>query len=513
MMRKFILGLIANSLIISICFYFFNWLKWRTYFPSLSINLTFILFYFVWLTVALITKKYTISNKQLKADILSTIALSDLIELIVFGVLIKYLRHFENIRFVIIYSLLLASIIELLLGYLFAYIRRTTTRQPFYEEQLNGFTEKSISDEPPVSVKKRIRIKEELYHYPSPVDLHQIIIEETNENTFNFLQDYFTHPLETLVLSTTTAFNIYNQPREKFKVIINLKRVNDIQYINKFFEAINSKLDHSGIFIDWVETYPLKKKRILADYIKGLNYLVYTTDFIFHRIFPKLPVTKKIYFFLTKGRNRVLSKAETFGRLYSCGFEIIEDRFIDNRLFFVVQKIKEPAYDKNPTYGPFIRLKRIGKSGKIIGVYKLRTMHAYSEYLQGYVHTMNDLQEGGKFKDDFRITTLGRIFRKLWIDELPMFINLVKGDLKLVGVRPLSQHYFNLYSEELQERRLKYKPGLIPPFYADLPKTLDDIMKSEIRYLDAYDKSPVLTDIVYFFRAWYNIIFKRARSG
>ncbi|MCX6250403.1 MAG: sugar transferase [Bacteroidetes bacterium] len=512
-MRKFIFGFFTNSLLIAVCYYFFNWLKWGTLILPLSINLTFVLFFFVWLVVALLTKKYVITNKELKIEILSTIALSDLIELIVFGILIKYLRHFENIRFVILYTLLLTSIVELILGYSFAYFKKTTVRQPFYEEHANGFTAKSPVVEPPVYKRKKSPVPDEFYHYPGPIDLHQIIIEETNENTFNFVKDYFTNPHDTLVLSTTTVFNIYNQPREKFKVIINLKRINDIQYINKFFEAINTKLDNTGIFIDWVETYSLKKKRILAEYVVGLNYLVYAFDVIFHRIFPKLPVTKKIYFFLTKGRNRVLSKAETFGRLYSCGFEIIEDLFIDNRLFFVVRKIKEPAFDKNPTYGPLIRLKRIGKNGKIIGVYKLRTMHAYSEYLQGYIHTKNDLQEGGKFKNDFRITTLGRIFRKLWIDELPMLINLIKGDLKFVGVRPLSQHYFNLYSEELQERRLKYKPGLIPPFYADLPKTLDEIMKSEIRYLDSYDKSPIFTDISYFFKAWYNIIFKRARSN
>jgi lipopolysaccharide/colanic/teichoic acid biosynthesis glycosyltransferase len=140
-------------------------------------------------------------------------------------------------------------------------------------------------------------------------------------------------------------------------------------------------------------------------------------------------------------------------------------------------------------------------------------MHAYSEYLQAYVFQLNNLQEGGKFSNDFRVTTLGRIFRKLWIDELPMLINLLRGDLKVVGVRPLSQHYFNLYSRELQEKRIKYKPGLVPPFYADLPKTLQEIMDSEMKYLEQYEQHPIITDIKYFFKAFYNIIFKRARSN
>jgi lipopolysaccharide/colanic/teichoic acid biosynthesis glycosyltransferase len=94
-----------------------------------------------------------------------------------------------------------------------------------------------------------------------------------------------------------------------------------------------------------------------------------------------------------------------------------------------------------------------------------------------------------------------------------MIINLLRGELKIVGVRPLSQHYFNLYTKELQERRIKYKPGLIPPFYVDNPKTLEEIMASEIKYLDAYDKHPLLTDLRYFFVAVYNIVFKRYRSN
>lgn len=114
--------------------------------------------------------------------------------------------------------------------------------------------------------------------------------------------------------------------------------------------------------------------------------------------------------------------------------------------------------------------------------------------------------------NDYRISTAGRILRKFWLDELPMIINLLKGDLKLVGVRPLSRHYFSLYSRELQELRSKHCPELIPPYYADMPKTLDEIMASEINYLNAYDKQPFLTDIRYFFKAFYNILIKKARS-
>ena len=99
------------------------------------------------------------------------------------------------------------------------------------------------------------------------------------------------------------------------------------------------------------------------------------------------------------------------------------------------------------------------------------------------------------------------------MDEFPMLINFFKGNMKLVGVRPLSRHYFDLYNKSLQDRRIKYKPGLIPPFYADLPSDLDAIQESETRYLDKYDKHPILTDFTYFWKSVWNILFRYARSG
>ena len=132
-----------------------------------------------------------------------------------------------------------------------------------------------------------------------------------------------------------------------------------------------------------------------------------------------------------------------------------------------------------------IALPRVGKEGKMIKVYKLRTMHPYSEYIQDYVYKLHDLQDGGKFKNDFRITSWGAVCRKIWLDELPMLINFLRGDMKLVGVRPLSKQYFELYREDVRERRIKYKPGLIPPFYADMPADLEEIQASELKYLDS----------------------------
>jgi len=140
-------------------------------------------------------------------------------------------------------------------------------------------------------------------------------------------------------------------------------------------------------------------------------------------------------------------------------------------------------------------------------------MHPYSEYLQDYMYKRNGLREGGKFENDFRVTGWGKFMRKHWLDELPMIYNWIKGDLQLFGVRPLSAHYLSLYSNDLQEMRKKVKPGLIPPFYADLPKTFTEICESERRYIQAYIGNPIKTQWVYFGKAFYNIALKGVRSN
>ena len=157
-------------------------------------------------------------------------------------------------------------------------------------------------------------------------------------------------------------------------------------------------------------------------------------------------------------------------------------------------------------------MNRVGYQGKIIGVYKLRTMYPYSEYCQELIMRENKLAKSGKILNDFRITTWGKFFRKIWLDELPMFINFFKREVGLVGVRPLSITYFKKYPKDLQDLRIKTKPGLLPPYYADLPQSFDEILLSENKYLEKKLKSPFLTDIKYFYLAVINIVFKGARS-
>jgi len=288
--------------------------------------------------------------------------------------------------------------------------------------------------------------------------------------------------------------------------------INKCRYINKFFEACNRALMDDGSINIRFETKDQRKHRILAENLWGLNWVLLLLDFVFHRAAPKVTLSKAMYFWLTHGKRRVLSKTEVLGRMICCGFDIESYETGNTCDTVVAVKKREPKYDPNPTYGPLISLKRLGKGGKLISVYKIRTMHPFSEYLQSYVMANNGLAEGGKFNEDFRITRWGRFLRKTWLDELPMILNWLNGDLKLVGVRPISSHYYSLYPEDLQNMRKHVKPGLLPPYYADLPSTLEEIIESERRYLLASKEHRIWTDVRYGARICWNIFFRGKRS-
>lgn len=318
---------------------------------------------------------------------------------------------------------------------------------------------------------------------------------------------------ETHILKTTLLFSVEAIEDGPVKAVVNLNKINDIRGINDFFKAVNSKLSVGGLFIGCFESQAQRRKRILNKYPFIFAQIYFLSDFIFKRVFPKLFLTRWFYFFVTAGRNRVISKAESLGRLVFAGFDIADVKEINGLTYFLCKKTLRAIPDKVPSFGFLFKMQRVGRNDKLIQVYKIRTMHPYAEYLQDYIYQQNDLKNGGKFRNDFRITSWGRFLRKCWLDELPMIINFFKGELKLVGVRPISKQYLNLYSEELKSKRKTVKPGLLPPFYADMPSSLDEIMISEISYIDNYNKNPFATDVKYFFKASKNILFNHARTN
>jgi len=344
--------------------------------------------------------------------------------------------------------------------------------------------------------------------------LKALLTNKVGEKAYHFFKSFIDpESVDTLVVSTTNEFNILNHSLP-VNAILNLSKVNNIRYINKFFEQVNGKLQNGNTFIVCFETIAARKERHRIGNIPILRNLWFGAEFIFLRVFPKVWGFKKIYFSVTRGRNRLLSKAEVMGRLVSCGFNIEASEAFNGLTYVVCKKITEPVFNMGASYGPLFKMPRMGKDGKLIGVYKFRTMHPYAEYLQDYVLQLNGYAKTGKPKNDFRLTPWGRFLRRYWLDELPQLLNVCKGDLKLVGVRPISERYFQDIPKDLQQLRLKFKPGCIPPYVAlNRNSDVNSVLQAEREYLQEKLKRPYATDTRYFFNAIFNTIFKRKRSA
>lgn len=318
----------------------------------------------------------------------------------------------------------------------------------------------------------------------------------------------------TVVIDTEDGHTLAQYRKRHPQAFISQCYLNRVRHLNTFLNRANEELEDGGYLWCHCRTARLKKKLIFDRYPPVINWIVYISHYIWHRVIPKLPATRWLYFDLTKGHSRTYNRVEVLGRMYRAGFEVIDEEFRFGEYFVLSKKVKPPIWNDKPTGSPIIKLRRVGKGGKLIGVFKFRTMYSYSEYVQPYIYEHSGLREGGKFKDDYRINFWGKLFRAIWLDELPMIINLLKGDIKLVGVRPLSQHYFSLYSPEAQEIRVKVKPGLLPPFFYEKqsPRTIEEIQESECRYTLSYLQHPFKTDWRYFWGIVGNIIFRGKRS-
>lgn len=345
--------------------------------------------------------------------------------------------------------------------------------------------------------------------------LRASILEFAPEKVLRYIEKNVNlYSTSTFTLRSSDLYNINKLPNYRYDVLVNFMPLNHIRGVNKMFTTVNDKLPDNGIWICCYEPQSVTKRNILKRFPVVIGWLYYVAFFCYKRVLPKLLMTSRLYFDITEGKNRVLSKAEVLGRLCYCGFEIIDERKKGDLNYVVARRKFRPEITVRRLYGILVKLNRIGKNGKVFKVYKFRTMHPYSEFLQAYVYEHYSLQEGGKFNHDIRVTTLGRFMRRYWIDELPMLLNLLKGDMKLVGVRPISQQYFSLYSKELQEKRVRHKPGLLPPFYADMPKTLEEIEASEMRYLSmCEEKGTWRTDFMYFWKIIHSIVWKHAHSS
>jgi exopolysaccharide biosynthesis polyprenyl glycosylphosphotransferase len=185
--------------------------------------------------------------------------------------------------------------------------------------------------------------------------------------------------------------------------------------------------------------------------------------------------------------NRSKAQQLAGGSVYASDFRIKErtagerlcKRSMDLLLSLLVLSLGAPFFlaigllIKLTSKGPvFFRQQRIGENGRPFDCFKFRTMRSdtddalHREFAQNFIQGRMEqtaLDENGssiyKLQEDPRITAVGNFLRKTSLDELPQFINILRGEMTVVGPRPPVLYEYDCY-EEWHKLRLKVKPGL-----------------------------------------------------
>jgi exopolysaccharide biosynthesis polyprenyl glycosylphosphotransferase len=150
------------------------------------------------------------------------------------------------------------------------------------------------------------------------------------------------------------------------------------------------------------------------------------------------------------------------------GWPIFAKRIVDFAISFIAITLLSPILllaailIKLTSAGPiFFIQKRVGLHKRPLNVYKFRTMAPDAERRIHEVEHLNEVS-GPVFKiaNDPRLTPIGKLLRKTSIDELPQLFNVLKGEMSLVGPRPLPVRDYEGFNEDWQRRRFSVKPGI-----------------------------------------------------
>lgn len=173
--------------------------------------------------------------------------------------------------------------------------------------------------------------------------------------------------------------------------------------------------------------------------------------------------------------------------------------------FFLLVGIIIKIDSKGPV---FFAHDRIGKNGKPFKMYKFRTMHKNAqEMIKDFTEEqMKEWKENYKLKDDPRITKVGNVLRKTSLDELPQIWNIIKGDLSIIGPRPIVTDELKKYGEN-KEKFLSVTPGLTGYWQANgrSDTTYEERMEMELYYVDHISWK---LDIKIFFKTIIAVIKK-----
>ena len=223
--------------------------------------------------------------------------------------------------------------------------------------------------------------------------------------------------------------NVVFVTKDNLKEVISPYKLKDVDEI-VIKEEINDL--HSLFFLIGVTKNLKAKLSILPELYEKI---------LFEKIEGRIPHYFPISLYLEK----TSALSETLIRILDVTLSMVI-LFLSLPLFILI-----PFLIKIDSPGPvFYKQKRVGKDGKIFTLYKFRTMIKEAEKKTGPVWAS---------QNDCRVTKVGKILRKIRLDELPQLYNILKGDMSLVGPRPERPHFVKLH-KALRSIRLAVKPGL-----------------------------------------------------
>lgn len=141
---------------------------------------------------------------------------------------------------------------------------------------------------------------------------------------------------------------------------------------------------------------------------------------------------------------------------------------------------------EDPKGSPVFTQNRVGRGGKVFRFYKMRSMHVDAEEKLAELLDENEFMgKAFKIKDDPRITKVGKFLRNASLDELPQLVNIIKGDMSIVGPRPPLPREVENY-DDYEKQRLIVTPGLTC-FWQVYPKrheiSFDDWVALDVKYV------------------------------
>jgi lipopolysaccharide/colanic/teichoic acid biosynthesis glycosyltransferase len=154
--------------------------------------------------------------------------------------------------------------------------------------------------------------------------------------------------------------------------------------------------------------------------------------------------------------------------------------------FFLLIAVAIKATSRGPV---FFAQERIGLNKRRFAMYKFRTMVQDAE---GEIEGLQSLNEVSgpvfKIREDPRVTAIGRILRKTSLDELPQLFNVLKGDMSLVGPRPLPVRDYLGFTEDWHRRRCSVRPGITCLWQVNGRHAIpfDEWMELDMKYIDEW---------------------------